>query len=137
MGKEKNTTTLFVLLLIFLVIISGLALIGVNLNSSISIVSTNNNNNNNQNNQIVKPKETQQIIVLNKETAENSNRILVDNKYVGKLEKNGNIVVMDNDGTMYSVRKGAVLVPGIVVNAQDDSYSVYRINSPEKSISTN
>ena len=134
MGKEKNTGTLFVLLLIFLVIISGLALIGVNLNSNVSVVSTNNNN---ENNQIVKPQETQQIIVLDQETNKNSNRILIDKKYVGKLEKNGNIVVMDENGAMYSIKKGAVLVPGIVVNAQDDSYSVYRINSPEKSISTN
>ena len=76
-------------------------------------------------------------IEVSSEVEKPTHRTIVSDKFVSKLDPNSNIVVLGEDGRIISVDKGVVLVSGVVINSQEDSYSVYRIDNPEKSVSTN
>ena len=122
-NKNNSIIGLVIVLAIIVGLISGL------LSYKYNPVSINNNNDkeNISNNQ---------ILIFNSKQNKSSNRVLVNDKFVAKLDRDSNIVVMGEDGSLYSVKNGAILVSGVVINVKDDSYSVYKINSPEKSVST-
>lgn len=63
-------------------------------------------------------------------------RVLANDRYVGDISADSNIVAISEDGSIYPVTKGTVLVDGMLIEATDDSYSIYRVDEPAKSIST-
>ena len=135
MTKNNNSIfNLVIILAILLGLIAGIYSYNYNLESNANNA-INNNNNNQINNRSINSQN--EILIFNSKVSKNTKRTIVDNKFVAKLDKNSNIVVMGEDGSIYSVKKGAVLVSGVVIDAKDDSYSVYNIKSPEKSVSTN
>ena len=71
------------------------------------------------------------------EVAVPSKRIIVSDRFVGKLDKDATIVTISSDGNAYNVRNGAVLVDETVIKADSDSYSVRRLNKERFSVSSN
>ena len=77
------------------------------------------------------------IIVTTGLVQEKSNkRIIANERFVGELDKDGVIIAM-NKGQAVNVRNGVVLVNDMVVSADKEGYSVYRVNDPEKSVYSN
>lgn len=66
-----------------------------------------------------------------------SNNVIVSDRFTGKLEKDANVVAVGDDGSMYVVRGGTILASNMIVGNNDDTVSVYRIDEPAKSVSTN
>lgn len=77
------------------------------------------------------------LAVVTTTTEAKNGNVLVSDRFTGKLEKDAKVVAVGEDGSMYVVKSGTVLVSDMVVGTNDESISVYRINDPEKSVSTN
>lgn len=67
----------------------------------------------------------------------NNNQVIVNDRFVGKLDKNANVVAIAKDGSMYLVKGGAVLVSDMVVTTNGVDTTVYRVNEPLKLVSSN
>lgn len=76
-------------------------------------------------------------VEFNSNNEKPSNRVIINDKFVSDVDKNSNIVVLGNDGTISNVKNGRVLVSNSVITSNDEEYSVYKINNPEKSVSSN
>lgn len=83
-------------------------------------------------------KATSDVVLVEflKEVAVPNTRQVVNDRYVADLDVDGELIVIGADGT-YSVRKGVVLVNDRVVSVNEEEVSVYDIENPEKSISSN
>lgn len=79
---------------------------------------------------------TEYIVVEGEKTVHNSNKVIINDKYVGKIDKDGSIVAVSKSGQAYNVANGVVLADDMVISANDESYSVYRVNDPEKSVTS-
>ncbi len=77
------------------------------------------------------------IISVSSTSTKNSNEVIVNDRFVGKLDKNSKVVAVGKDGSMYVVKNGAVLVSDMIVKTNGEDTSVYRIDEPAKSVSTN
>lgn len=66
-----------------------------------------------------------------------SKRTIVNDRFVGKLDKDGTIIAISSNGEAYNVRSGVVLASDMVVSSDSEIYSIYRIKEPVKSVSTN
>lgn len=77
-----------------------------------------------------------QYIEVTGEKEVSSNTQIITDRFVNTLEDGANYVVVAEDGSKYIVESGTVLVDDMVISS-DDEFSVYRINDPEKSVSTN
>lgn len=66
-----------------------------------------------------------------------SNRVVVTDRYVNDLDGDDNVIVISGSGKAYDVTSGTVLVDDVVVSVDENEYDVYRIDDPEKSVSTN
>ena len=78
-----------------------------------------------------------QLITVMGEKVIPSKKVVVSDKFVGNIDNDGVIVAISSDGQAYNVREGVVLADGMVVSASDEGYSVYRIDEPAKSVSSN
>lgn len=65
-----------------------------------------------------------------------TNKVIISDKFVGTVDKDGSIVAISENGQAYNVANGVVLADDMVISANDESYSVYRVNDPEKSVSS-
>ena len=75
------------------------------------------------------------VISTGKEIEVENKNVIVNDRFVGKLEKDARVVSISSDGQAYNVRDGVVLVSDMVVSSDEESYKVYRIEDPEKSVS--
>lgn len=75
------------------------------------------------------------LIEVKSDDISTNTRVMVTDRFVGKLDKNSKVVAIGDDGSMYVVRGGTVLASDMVVGTNEDTTSVYRINDPEKSVS--
>ncbi len=124
MAKSNSITKLILILVIVSI------LIGVLLSYKYNPI------NKNMDSEITQTGDCTSYIEIMNEVEKPTSRTIVSDKYVSKLDKDSNIVVLGEDGRIISVKKGAVLVSGVVIEADDESYSVYNIDEPEKSVST-
>ncbi|MCA9495517.1 MAG: hypothetical protein KC589_01125 [Nanoarchaeota archaeon] len=84
-----------------------------------------------------KEKEKVSYIELKKTKEVSNKNVVVSDKYVGKLNVGEAVVVKDKDGSAYIVTKGTVLVEGMLITANEKESSVYKIDEPIKSVSSN
>ncbi len=63
-------------------------------------------------------------------------KVIVTDRYVGKLDKNADVIAISSDGDAYSVRSGVLLTDGMVISSNEEAYSIYRIDEPVKSVSS-
>lgn len=68
---------------------------------------------------------------------ESSKKILVTDRFVGKLDKDADIIAISSSGDAYSVKSGVLLTSGMVISSNEEAYSIYRIDEPAKSVSSN
>jgi len=135
MSGKKNINTLLVWLLLVVILIIGVlflkypSLINSNLFSQ-NVNLENSFKSGNYENSEFSSSSSSNVV------KSSSKRTIVTDRFVRKLDKNGNIVVMGSDGSMYNVKKGSVLVSGMVISVDEDSYDVYNIDSPVKSVSS-
>lgn len=66
-----------------------------------------------------------------------SERVVVSDKYVGKLNAGDAVIVKNKDGSAYIVTKGTVLVDDMLITANEEESTVYKIKEPIKSVSSN
>ena len=77
-----------------------------------------------------------ELVIVNQQREVPSNNLLVSDKYVGELKDGHTTVVVGKDGSLINVYDGVVLTRGVVVQADSgETQSVYRIDSPAKSLS--
>ncbi len=74
-------------------------------------------------------------VVGEKEVAQN--RAIVSDRFVGDFDNDGKVVAISSNGQAYIVQEGVVLVDDMVVSSSNEEYSVYRIENPEFSVSSN
>ena len=77
------------------------------------------------------------VVVEQERVVPRTNKVLVHNKHVGVIDKDGSVVAISANGQAHNVVNGVVLADGMVISASSDHYSVYRVNDPEKSSSSN
>ncbi len=82
-------------------------------------------------------KNTDSLIEFYSNVAIPSKRVVVTENLVNDFSSDSTVVVLGNDGSLVSVRGGAVLTGGNVINVEDESTSIYNIENPEKSVKTN
>ena len=68
------------------------------------------------------------LVSVSSATVVNNNDVIVSDRFVGKLEKDANVVAVGKDGSMYVVKGGTVLVSDMVVKTYGQDTSVYRIS---------
>ena len=71
---------------------------------------------------------------LNQE--QSTKKVIVHERFVGEVDEDGVIVAMNN-GQASNVRNGVVLIDGMLITANEEGYSVLRVNDYEKSVSSN
>ncbi len=76
------------------------------------------------------------LVELESSSESKNTNVLVNDRFTGKLEADSNVVAIGEDGSMYIVKKGTVLVSDMVVQNSEETILVYRINDPEKSVSS-
>jgi hypothetical protein len=76
------------------------------------------------------------LVILSEQVAVPSNRQIVSDRYVADLDVDGELIVIGDDGA-YSVQKGVVLINDRVVSIDEEEVSVYDIENPEMSVSSN
>lgn len=125
MGKYEK-----ILLITFLILLIGILFtLIVKINPEIQL-------NNSQNNLRFNSSISKTITTYNRVKI-NENVVIATKDYTGKIYKNSKIVAVSNDGKMYVVKNGVVLVGNLVISSNDSNeYSLYRIDSPAFSIST-
>lgn len=77
------------------------------------------------------------IKVMENKPVPSKNKVIVTDRFVGELEKDSVVVAVSSNGEAYTVRSGTLLTDGMVIKSSPEEYSVYRIDSPTKSVSTN
>lgn len=126
-----NDNSKIVFLLLSLVVIFAMLgwIVAYNVNSSVPVaIKTTENNANSQ---------PTLITVMGEKAVPSKNKVIVTDKFVGDLEKDSVVVAVSSNGDAYTVRSGVLLTDGMVISSSSEAYSIYRIDSPAKSVSTN
>lgn len=76
-----------------------------------------------------------ELLVLSGDVEVPSKTTIVSDKFVGDLKEGHKTVVVGNDGSLIEVHEGVVLTRGVVIESDSgETQSVYRVESPEKSV---
>lgn len=79
-----------------------------------------------------------ELLVLNGDVEVPSKTTIVSDKFAGDLKEGYKTVVVGNDGSLIEVHDGVVLTRGVVISSEaGETNSVYKIESPEKSVYMN
>lgn len=123
MSKNNKISTLVLLLLVIIAVLIALYSykddINLNLDMNNRSIST-----------------TYNYVELNSNVSKSSSRVLVSDRFTGNLKEGANVLVVGDDGSIYSIANGVVLVDGVLVDAKDNSYEILRVNSPQNSVKT-
>lgn len=125
-----NDTQKIVALLISLVIIFGLLgwIVSYQLKSQDVSVSGDTS--------IIKEQPTLLQVMKNVST-ETKRPLIVTDRFVGKIDKDAVVVAVSSNGEAYAVKSGVVLTNNMVISANDNSYSVQRLDGLSQTVSTN
>ena len=124
MVDEKKIYSLVALLAVILALM-GVILVFNEQNAEMNLISD-------------KKLETYDYVEITSNVSKASKRTnIVTSDYVRDLDSDANLVIMTEDGSAYVVRKGNVMVDDRVVTINDEEKSVYYINEPVKSVSSN
>lgn len=111
MSENNKILTLILLLLVVLVMILGVY--SYNQNNSSSSIRNNFDTINS----------TNSYIQINTIVEKPTNKVLINDKFTGKLNKDGNLLVASEDGSIYNIKKGVVLVDGNIVEVSKEESS--------------
>jgi hypothetical protein len=83
----------------------------------------------------VKPHSTTIIFEAEKEV-ESTKTVLVTDRFVGKLDKDANVIAISSNGDAYAVQSGVLLADDMVISSSEEAYSIQRLDEPSKSVSS-
>lgn len=66
-----------------------------------------------------------------------SNQVIVNEKFAGRVDEDAKIIVFRDNGQIYDVKSGVVLIDDNYISNTEEGYTVYNINDPEKVVYTN
>lgn len=75
-------------------------------------------------------------VEISGEREKSNKKVLVNDKYVAKPEKDAEIIIFAKDGSIYEVKSGTVLVDDSVIEKNSEGFTIQRLDEPEKSISS-
>lgn len=116
MSESNKILTLVLLLLVVLAMILGV----YSYNQDNSLISIKDN--------FDTINSTNSYIQINTVVEKPTNTVLINDRFTGKLNKNGNLLVASEDGSIYQIREGVVLVDGniVEVSKEESSYIVLK-----------
>lgn len=113
--------TLLLILIICAILYLGVSNLNINLNNQPTNKQSNVTNN---------------YLEITSTTTKPTNRVIVSDRFTGTLQKDANVVVVGEDGSIHKIEEGVVLIDGVLVEAQDNSYQILRVNSPQNFVQT-